>query len=63
MNETIDIAIQEITDRPNPKRRHRTYPRVVKRHFAKYHRIKRKSDNGQHHPGPPNIHIFAVGAT
>jgi len=56
------IANAEILDIINPKRRQRTYPRVVKRHFAKYHRIKRPTDHGQHHHDTPKIHIFNIPA-
>lgn len=58
MNEAVTISIAEIIERPNPERRQRTYPRVVKRHFAKYHRIKRPTDRGQRHHDTPMIHIF-----
>lgn len=63
MHEPLRITIDEIVEKPNPPRRHRGYPRVVKRHFAKYHRIKRKSDHGGHYTEPPKIHIFAVRAS
>lgn len=44
------------------KRRNRTYPRVVKRHFAKYHRIKQPAHRGIRHTDPPKIHIFNIPA-
>jgi len=50
----------EITERLNPPRRHRTYPRVIKRYRAHSHRIKRATDHGQRHNSPPKIHIFKV---
>ncbi|MGH3832041.1 MAG: IS4 family transposase [Pseudonocardiaceae bacterium] len=53
-------TINEITERPNPPRRHRTYPRVIKRYRAHSHRIKRTTDHGQLHTNPPKIHIFKV---
>jgi hypothetical protein len=56
LNETTN----EITERPNPARRHRTYPRVVKRYRTHSHRIKRTTDHGQLHNGPAKIHIFKV---
>jgi hypothetical protein len=34
-------AIAEITERPNPKRRQRTYPRVVKRHQRSGYKVKK----------------------
>jgi hypothetical protein len=42
----------------NPRRRHRTYPRVVKRsrHSPRY-RVKTDTDIGIRHPGPPTIKI------
>jgi hypothetical protein len=39
----------------NPKRRHRTYPRVVKRARHNSYRVKRPGDKGTRHPGPPTI--------
>ncbi len=56
----LTLAIAEILEIRNPERRNRSYPRVVKRHFAKYHRIKRPTDHGHRYPDPPKIHIFAV---
>jgi hypothetical protein len=56
LNETTN----EITERPNPARRHRTYPRVVKRYRTHSHRTKRTTDHGQLHNGPAKIHIFKV---
>jgi DDE family transposase len=50
----------EITERPNPPRRHRTYPRVVKRYRAHHHCLKRATDHGQLHNGPPKIHLFKI---
>ncbi len=39
----------------NPPRRHRTYPRVVKRARHNSYRVKRASDQGIRHDGPPAI--------
>src|ERR687893_627922 len=50
----------EITERPNPPRRHRTYPRVVKRYRAHHHCLKRATDHGQLHNGPPKIRLFKI---
>jgi hypothetical protein len=36
----------------NPRRRHRTYPRVVKRGRHNSCRVKRPSDQGTRHSGP-----------
>ncbi|HKS50700.1 MAG TPA: hypothetical protein VJS67_02390, partial [Pseudonocardiaceae bacterium] len=50
----------EITERPNPPRRHRTYPRVVKRYRAHHHCLKRATDHGQLHDGPPKIRLYKI---
>jgi len=39
----------------NPRRRHRTYPRVVKRRRHNQYPIKRATDTGTLHTGPPTI--------
>ena len=39
----------------NPKRRHRTYPRVVKRGRPSSYRVKKPGDKGTRHDGPPTI--------
>ena len=57
---TLKETIEEIVERLNPPRQDRTYPRVVKRYRAHSHRIKRTTDHGQLHDGPPKIHIFKV---
>ena len=46
-----------ITRRRNlsPRRRHRTYPRVVKRARHNLYRIKKPGDTGTRHHGPPTI--------
>ena len=41
----------------NPKRRDRTYPRVVKRARHNSYRIKRPGDHGIRHPGPATISL------
>jgi hypothetical protein len=41
----------------NPKRRHRTYPRVVKRARHNYYRVKQPTDTGHRHNGPPTIRL------
>jgi hypothetical protein len=62
--ETLAIAqtraFQEMTETLNPERRHRSYPRVVKRHFAKYHKIKRPKHQGRRYPSGPKIHIYNI---
>jgi hypothetical protein len=39
----------------NPERRHRSYPRVVKRARHNSYRVKRSADVGVRHAGPPTI--------
>jgi hypothetical protein len=41
----------------NPERRHRTYPRVVKRARHNSYRVKRPADHGTRHPGPATISL------
>jgi hypothetical protein len=41
----------------NPPRRHRTYPRVVKRARHNSYRVKRAGDHGMRHAGPPAIKL------
>jgi hypothetical protein len=47
----------DITDRRNlnPARRHRSYPRVVKRARHNSYRVKRPGDTGIRHPGPAAV--------
>jgi hypothetical protein len=46
----------------NPKRRHRTYPRVVKRARHNSYRVKRPTDTGTRHHGPPTIRLANLGS-
>jgi hypothetical protein len=39
----------------NPERRHRTYPRAIKRARHNSYRVKRPGDNGTRHARPPAI--------
>jgi hypothetical protein len=41
----------------NPRRRHRTYPRVVKRGRHHSYRVKKPGDHGTRHHGPPTIRL------
>jgi hypothetical protein len=41
----------------NPRRRHRSYPRVVKRARHNSYRVKRPTDIGIRHNGPPTIEL------
>jgi hypothetical protein len=43
----------------NPQRRHRTYPRAVKRQRHNAYRIKKPGDTGTCHHGPPTIQLLA----
>lgn len=44
----------------NPRRRHRTYPRVVKRARRNSYRVKTVTDIGIHHTSPPTIKIATI---
>ena len=41
----------------NPARRHRTYPRVVKRARHNSYRVKRPGDHGARHTSPATIEL------
>ena len=41
----------------NPKRRHRSYPHVVKRGRHNSYRVKRPTDTGTRHNGPAVIDL------
>jgi hypothetical protein len=41
----------------NPRRRHRTYPRVVKRARHNSYRVKRATDYGTRHARPATIKL------
>jgi hypothetical protein len=41
----------------NPPRRHRSYPRVVKRARHNLYRVKKPGDTGTRHHGPPTIRL------
>ena len=43
--------------RLNPARRHRSYPRVIRRARHNSYRVKRPGDTGTRHPGPPTIRL------
>jgi hypothetical protein len=53
----------DITRKPalNPQRRHRTYPRVIKRARHNSYRVKRASDHGIRYTGPPAIKLANLG--
>lgn len=41
----------------NPRRRHRFYPRVIKRAHHNSYRVKRPGDTGIRHHGPATIQL------
>ena len=41
----------------NPARRHRSYPRVVKRARHNQYRVKKPADTGTRHHGPATIKL------
>ena len=41
----------------NPRRRHRTYPRVIKRSRHNAYRVKKPGDHGTRHAGPATIRL------
>jgi hypothetical protein len=45
----------------NPQRRHRAYPRVIKRARHNSYRVKRASDQGIRHARPPAIKLANLG--
>ena len=46
----------------NPRRRHRTYPRVVKRARHNSYRVKKPGDKGARHDRPPAIVLVNLPA-
>lgn len=47
----------------NPPRRHRSYPRVVRRARHNSYRVKRAGDSGIRYHGPPAIKLVNLPAT
>jgi len=47
----------------NPARRHRSYPRVVRRARHNSYRVKRPADTGTRYHGPPTIRLVNLPAT
>jgi hypothetical protein len=41
----------------NPRRRHRTYPRVIKRSRHNSYRVKKPGDHGTRHYAPATIRL------
>lgn len=56
----LELARAEILERPNPRRRHRTSPRAVKRVHGHAYRKKQPTETTIHLPDSPNIKILAV---
>jgi hypothetical protein len=44
----------------NPRRRHRSYPRVVKRARHNSYRVKKPGDTGIRHDGPATIRLASL---
>jgi hypothetical protein len=44
----------------NPYRRHRSYPRVVRRARHNSYRVKRPGDTGTRYHGPPAIRLVSL---
>jgi hypothetical protein len=47
----------------NPRRRHRSYPRVIKRGRHNSYRIKKPGDTGTRHDGPATIRLIRRSTT
>ena len=47
----------------NPRRRDRTYPRVIKRTRHNAYRVKRPGDTGTRHHSPPTIRLITPTTT
>jgi hypothetical protein len=47
----------------NPRRRHRTYPRVIKRRGHNAYPVKKPEDHGTRHHGPPTIRLTKPAKT
>lgn len=44
----------------NPARRHRSYPRVIRRARHNSYRVKRPDDTGTRYHGPPTIRLAGL---
>jgi hypothetical protein len=47
----------------NPRRRHRTFPRVVKRARHNSYRVKKPGDTGTRHDSPATIRLVNLPAS
>lgn len=63
MSHALADTLAEIVEFPNPPRRHRAYPRVVKRLKAHRHLLKRPQHRGTTYTRPAKIHIFNLALT
>jgi hypothetical protein len=63
LRDALTDTITEIAEFPNPPRRERSYPRVVKRYKAHFHPLKRPRHRGGTHRQPAKIYIFNLGLT
>jgi hypothetical protein len=58
---TLPHVLAEITATINPKRRHRSCPRTVKRARHNNYHVKKPDERAStRHHGPPTIHIHAL---
>ena len=56
----LPSVLANIPRKINPQRRHRSYPRVVKRARHNSYRVKRPGDTGTRHTGPATINISTL---
>ena len=59
LTKAIKTTFTEILEKLN-ERRHRTYPRVVKRARHNSYRVKRATDIGTKHDGPPTVELRRI---
>jgi hypothetical protein len=59
LKKATEATIAEILERLN-SRRDRTYPRVVKRARHNSYRVKRATDIGTKHDGPPTVELRRI---
>ena len=57
---TLERVMADITSprHLNPRRRHRTYPRVIKRGRHNSYRVKKPGDHGTRHNAPATIQLL-----
>jgi hypothetical protein len=59
LKKATEATTAEILERLN-SRRDRTYPRVVKRARHNSYRVKRATDTGTKHDGPPTVELRRI---